>query len=519
MKLFQRILFRAFCTGPGIFLLSTSQAGPNDIYVGGISQDAIFRININRGQTTFAVVPAPLAMAFDPKGNLFFGDGDSIKKVTPDGVRTSFATNVKSSKGFAFDSAGNLFASETEMDAPLLKFTPDGKRKVFASGLNRAEGLAIDAKDNLYVAYPDKHSVLKFTPDGTRTTFASGIAHARSLACDADGNIFVADVEGNTVYKITPLGVKTVVDTSDTLRPRSVALNRSNLLVSEGESVRAYVAGGASGVIASIPGGAGQLAVEPPALANISTRGVVETDTRVLIGGFIVTGREPKKVLVRALGPSLGGSGLNDELADPVLELHDSTGAVLSTNDDWPQGDNASAIPDGLRPINSAESAILATLPPGTYTAIERGKNRSTGVGLVEVYDLDLNADARIENISTLGVVGTSDNVMIGGFILAGGAGRREVLIRALGPSLERFGVPGFLPDPTLTVFDSNGMAVAANHDWRTKEAEIESTALAPTDDRESAIVARLAAGNYTAVVAGKNDQTGVGMIEIYTTH
>jgi hypothetical protein len=247
---------------------------------------------------------------------------------------------------------------------------------------------------------------------------------------------------------------------------------------------------------------------------NISARLSVGTANNVLIGGFIVTGTQPKEVVIRAIGPSLSGFGVSGVLANPTLELHDSTGAVISTNDDWGDSANKQAIIDsGLAPASNLESAILMTLNPGAYTAIVSGVNATTGVALVEVYDLDLTVDSKLANISARGFVQTGDNVMIGGLIVLG-TQPANTIIRAIGPSLP---LAGALADPTLELHDGNGATIASNDNWKdTQEAAIQATGLAPTNDAESAIVDTLAPGPYTAIVQGTNNTTGVAMIEAY---
>ena len=252
-------------------------------------------------------------------------------------------------------------------------------------------------------------------------------------------------------------------------------------------------------------------------LLNISTRMRVLTGERVLIGGFIITGADPKRVIVRGIGPSLSGAGVPDALIDPVLELH-QPGVFPVTNDNWRETQEADIQATGIPPGNNAESAIVATLQPGTYTAVLREKNGTPGVGLVEVYDLNQLAGSKLANISSRGFVDTGDNVMIGGFIAGpSGVGFIKVLIRAMGPSLGSAGVQDALQDPTLQLFDGNGAPVAFNDNWKqTQQAAIEATGIPPTDDRESAVLATLAAGNYTAVVRGSNNTTGVGLVEVY---
>jgi hypothetical protein len=241
------------------------------------------------------------------------------------------------------------------------------------------------------------------------------------------------------------------------------------------------------------------------------------TGDNALIGGFIVTGNASKRVVVRAIGPSLTNFGVPGALADPALELHGPGAFVTITNDNWRDSQEIEIEATGLAPSDNLESAIVATLPPGAYTAVVRGNNGGTGVGLVEAYDLDSAADAQLANISTRGFVDTGDNVMIGGFILGNGNTNARVLIRAIGPSLTAFGVPDALADPTLELHNNNGDLIVANDDWKdTQQAEIEATGIPPSDDRESAIVQTLVPGAYTAIVRGKNNTTGVALVEAY---
>ena len=258
---------------------------------------------------------------------------------------------------------------------------------------------------------------------------------------------------------------------------------------------------------------------------NISTRGYVQIGENVLIGGFIITGASPKKVILRAIGPSLTDRGVLDALADPIIELHKSDGTVL-TNDNWRDSQEQEITDTGIPPTNDLESAIVATLDPvdpmnegsGHYTAIVRGEGDNVGVALMEVYDLDDPALSELVNISTRGFVGTAEHVMIGGFIIGEGDGR-PVVVRALGPSLAAFGVTDPLMDPSLELRDVSGELIASNDDWKeTQQTELETAGLALTDDRESAIIALLTGGLYTAIVRGTDptDSTGVGLVEVY---
>ena len=260
----------------------------------------------------------------------------------------------------------------------------------------------------------------------------------------------------------------------------------------------------------------GSSKVIPPAvLANISSRTQAGTAENVLIGGFIIDGLIAKKVALRAIGPSLAQYGVTGALTDPVLDLMDSKGAVIVSNDNWNvPGEEVSAL--GLAPTDSREAALVTTLVPGSYTAIVSGKASAAGVALFDLYDLDA-ATGRVANISTRSRVGSGDDVMIGGFILGGDATGTKVIVRAIGPSLVQLGVADALLDPTLEIYDSNGSLVTSNDNWRSdQEAAIIETAIAPTDDREAAIVETLTPGAYSGVIRGANGGTGVALIEVF---
>jgi hypothetical protein len=259
----------------------------------------------------------------------------------------------------------------------------------------------------------------------------------------------------------------------------------------------------------------------PTQLLNIATRMRVQTGENVLIGGFIITGTDPKRVIIRGIGPSLA-QFFTDALADPTLELYQGN-TLLVMNDNWKiRADGSSQQAEieatGIPPTNDLESAIVQTLTPASYTAILRGKNNTTGIGVVEAYDLDQAANSKLANISTRGFVDTGDNVMIGGLIIGpAGGGSATVVVRAIGPSLSNFGISGALQDPTLDLVDSNGVVIRSNDNWRdSQEAEIIATGLQPSDDRESALIQMPAPGSYTAIVRGVGGTTGVGLVEVY---
>ena len=273
--------------------------------------------------------------------------------------------------------------------------------------------------------------------------------------------------------------------------------------------------------------------IDAAGTVNISTRLAVGTGNNVLIGGFIIQGTGTTRALIRAIGPSLTQFGVPNALQDPTLELRDGAGALLGSNDNWRDSQSYPIEFTRIPPTNNLESAILAFLSPGPYTAIVRGKNNTTGNALVEVYDLGIAAflplgDARLANISTRGFAGTGDNAIIGGFIIRpqAPATSTRVVIRAIGPRLTQFGVPDVLANPQLELHDASTIIIARNDDWQTTQifgiitsdqvAEIQNSQLAPTNPAESAIIATLPPGSYTAIVRGVNNTTGNALVEVY---
>ncbi|MEY2560111.1 MAG: type secretion system secreted protein VgrG [Verrucomicrobiota bacterium] len=253
----------------------------------------------------------------------------------------------------------------------------------------------------------------------------------------------------------------------------------------------------------------------PARLLNISTRLKVQTDDKVLIGGFIITGNASKKVIVRGIGPSL--ADLSGLLANPVLELRGSDGSLITSNDDWKDTQAAEIQNSGFAPTNGRESAIMATLAPANYTAILRGKDGSMGIGLVEMYDLDTTSDSKLANISSRGYVETGGDVMIAGFIFGNGTASEKVAIRAIGPSLSNIGE--VLADPTLDLHDANGVVLLSNDDWQddaTQAAALMANGMAPQNNFESALITTLPPGQYTAIVSGKAGAMGVAVAEVY---
>jgi uncharacterized repeat protein (TIGR01451 family) len=250
---------------------------------------------------------------------------------------------------------------------------------------------------------------------------------------------------------------------------------------------------------------------------NVSTRLRVQTGDNAGIGGFIITGNDSKRVLLRGIGPSLA-PGISDALANPTLDLRDSNGVRILANNDWKETQQKEIKATGIAPTNDLEAAILQTLAPANYTVILRDMGMSSGVGLVEIYDLDQAANSRLANLSTRAFVDTGDNILIAGFILAGNNDER-VIVRGIGPSLTAAGVPDALPDPSLELRNSNGVLLISNNDWQDDQdqaALLTAAGLAPTNNLESGVAATLPPGSYTALLAGQNNGTGVGLVELY---
>jgi len=252
---------------------------------------------------------------------------------------------------------------------------------------------------------------------------------------------------------------------------------------------------------------------------NLSTRLRVLTGDNVGIGGFIITGTGPKHVLLRAIGPSLTSAGVPNALADPVLELHGPGAFVTITNNNWRDTQEAAIQASGIAPTDNLESAIDATLDPGAYTAIVSGNGNSAGVALIEAYDRDPTGASKLGNISTRAFVSTGDDIVIAGVILGNGGGSGRIVVRGIGPSLTALGVPNALANPTLELRNNSGTVISSNNNWQDNPTEamaITDLGLAPSNTLESALIATLPPGHYTALLAGQTHGTGVGLVEVY---
>jgi hypothetical protein len=338
--------------------------------------------------------------------------------------------------------------------------------------------------------------ILKFTQAGSRTTFASSLMAPYGMAFDANDNLFVADGLANTILKFLPTGQQSTF-ASGLSQPLFVAF-------------------------------------EPPLSQplNISTLLKVQTGDNALFGGFITSGTDPKKVVIRAIGPSLSNFGVAGPLQDTTLELRAPNGSLIASNDNWKindqthQSQEAAIRALGLAPTDDRESVIMAELGSAGFTAIVRGKNDTAGAGLLEIYDVNQAANSRLANISTRGYLPDGGNITAG-VIIGAGNGAAKVLVRVLGPSLAAFGIAEPLEDPVVDIRDSNGTRIAFNDDWKVREGniipqqdEIEATGLQPSNDTECAVIVTLPVGNFTAIAGSfggtVTDRSGVAVIEIY---
>ena len=392
------------------------------------------------------------------------------------------------------------------------------------------------------------------TPDASNQVMAtiSGTYSANAGDIFSLAYSFIVDLNADTPVPFTASGTATVMGLpvpfhgGGTLMP---GLNRyageevapfAFFLADSGDFSATFVLDfGASGLLAAAPGSL-DITIEqadvkldptpatvdaPSQLLNISTRLKVGTGDNVLIGGFIITGNNPKQVVLRAIGPSLAGFNVADPLADPILELHDSAGALVATNDNWmdlSQENQTTLTDNNLAPTDDAESALVQTLDPGGYTAVVLGAGATTGVALVEAYDIGAAInDSKVGNISTRGFVETNDNVMIGGLILgAGGGAFSTVIVRAMGPSLATVGVPNVLADPFLELHNSNGDLIDSNDNWmdHPNMQQVSDAGLAPADPSESALFEILPQGAITAILSGVGGTTGNALVETYNT-
>jgi uncharacterized delta-60 repeat protein len=513
---------QTFGLGAGIDNAALALALQSDgrILVGGqFSQvDLTQRFNLARLNTNGSV-----DLTFDP-GNGPSGDVNAIV-IQPDGAIIIGGTFI-GYNGFArggiarvlangvldpsFDSGvgtgGNVFALALQHNGQIVL----GGRFVQYAGINRTFIARVFSNGSLDLGFnpvPDDWvQSLAVEPDdrilvGGFFTVINGVGRSRIARLNTTGSVDTTFDPG-----LGCLGSLT----NDATQVRSIALQLFGRVLAGGVFT-SYDNSIRFNIVRLFDGSA--------SFQNLSARAHVFTGEQILIGGFIIGGTENKMVLIRGLGPSLAGFGVPGPLANPTLSLFDHTATLVATNDNWKDTQQAQIQATGLAPSNDFEPAILATLSPGAYTAFLQGKAATTGIGLAEIYDADPSVNAQATNLSGRGFVGTGNDVLIGGIIVGGPTGSMQrVLVRALGPSLGSAGVASPLANPTLSLRDANGNVIANNDNWQdSQQADIAATGKAPPNTKESAILALLAPGKYTAIVAGKNGTTGVGLIEFYS--
>lgn len=399
---------------------------------------------------------------------------------SPDGGKIAFSARRESnSQVYVMNADGSNqinLTNDIEEDASP-SWSPDGSKIVYWS----TSGIFVMSayggnKTRLTSSLDD--GVPAWSPDGTK------IAFGRVTQPNANYEIFVMDADGSNQTNITS-------NPAFDLRP-----DWQRILL---------------GTPTPTP--------TPPAQAlNISTRVLVQAGDNAGIGGFIVTGTDPKQLVLEGLGPSLGSFGIPNPLADPLLELHGPSGFVTISNDNWQDG-TCYPWPFGEPHLNSLESAICTTLDPGAYTAIIKGNNQTSGVGLVGVYDVGTASSSKLANLSTRAFVSTGGDIVIAGFILGNNNRQDSIILRGIGPSLAAFGVPNALANPQLELRDNSGTLIRSDNDWMDDPAQkalIVAAGLSPANDLESAIAETLSPGTYTALLSGVDNGTGVGLVEFY---
>jgi uncharacterized protein len=360
------------------------------------------------------------------------------------------------------------------------------------------------------IVAPTATATATSTPTATVTATVAPTATATATATTPP-----ATPTATATATATPSATSTATATA-TAKPTATATASSTATATPNSTAAASATATATATPTATP------TVTPAQALNISTRLRVATGDKVLFGGFIITGNAPKPVVLRGLGPSLAAARLPAAslLNDPVLELHGGNGDLITSNDNWKESPQKSQIEGTLfEPSDDREAVILATLTPGAYTVVLKGSGETTGIGLMEIYDNDQAVDSAMANISTRGFVETGNDVLIGGFILGGGTTSTHVAVRALGPSLASFGLTNLLSDPTLELHDANGAMLITNDDWQsdsTSAAQLDANGLGLPSPKESGIFTSLPAGQFTAIVAGKNGMTGIAVVEIY---
>ena len=510
-----------------LFYAANTEGAAGDLYATtGIRTtgdlNLIYHYDSKGNKTVFASAKTQLyGLAFDHLGNAFVSTAlhGTIEKYSLDGSHVTFASAIGRPTGIAIDSSDRVFVADVQ-DNVIYQFDSNGNKSTYASGLNKPSALAFDESGNLFCSEVGSGRVLRISSSGASTVIAEGLSEPQALVFDRAGNLFVIEGADKHIFKITPDGARTLFAAVD-YRGLGLALDwKGNLAAADNPIgyITTFDSAGRGIWIDTEVQSPIHLAIEPATSvsSNISTRLRVRSGENVLIAGFIVTGTAEKKVIIRAIGPSLARFGIAEPLGDPTLELYDQKGSLVAANDNWRDNNETEIKGTGIAPSDDHESALLAVLQPGAYTAVERGKGSGEGIGVVEVYDLNATPTSNLANISTRGFVNTGSDVMIAGFIIGAGNGSR-VLIRGLGPSLATAGIANPLSNPFLELRNGNGALIQSNENWKeAQQQEIQAASLQPSNDSESALAATLATGNYTAILSGVNGTTGVGLVEVY---
>ena len=470
--------------------------------------------NATVGVNTIAIGVTTIAVQPDGKilvgGSFSAANGNSIG-----GQMRNYIARLDATTGLA-----DSFDPNANSDVSSIAVQADGK--ILAGGdFNGANSIGGQPRNFIARLDPATGLADSFDPNANSDVF--------SIAVQADGKILAGglfnganSIGGQTRNRIARLdattGLADSFDPNANMQIDAIAVQADGKVLVGGSFTTVAPNGGAAVTRNFIARLYGDATGSTPAsqLLNIATRLKVLNGDNVLIGGFIITGTDPKKVLILGIGPSLA-QFFSGSLSDPTLELYQGN-TLLQMNDNWKTDQQAEIEATGIPPSNDLESAIVRTLDPGSYTAILRGKGDTTGIGVVQAYDLNQAANSKFGNIATRGFVDSGDNAMIGGFIIGpASGGSTTVVVRAIGPSLSNFGVSGALPDPTVELHDGNGATIAFNDNWAddANEGSIPPS-LKPGDPHESALYRVLPPGNYTAIMRGTGDSTGIGLVEVY---